>query len=176
LCAEFGDPAGGFFYTGKSHEPLIARQRDAMDQATPSGNAMAATALARLAALTGRDDLRETAEAALLSVGGVLEQYPTAAGQSLIALDFQLSPRREIAVVAGGDAQEFRAALKVIFGKFLPNKVVAPATGPPEKELTELVPLLRERPARDGRTTTYICEHFQCKAPVVGLDGLDDAF
>jgi uncharacterized protein len=177
LSEEFSDPAGGggFFYTGKSHEPLIARQRDAMDQATPSGNAMAATALARLAALTGRDDLRETAKAALESVGGVLQQYPTAAGQSLIALDFQLSPSREIAVIGSDDRSEFDAVLKMIYGKFLPNKVVAPAAQPPENQLTELVPLLRDRPVREGRTTIYVCEHFQCKAPVVGVEGLEGA-
>ena len=58
MIDEFRDPEhGGFFYTGQSHEALIARQKDAYDNATPSGNAMAATALLRLGALTGRDDL-----------------------------------------------------------------------------------------------------------------------
>ena len=46
MIDEFHDAEkGGFFYTGKSHEALIARQKDAYDNATPSGNAMAATAL-----------------------------------------------------------------------------------------------------------------------------------
>ena len=59
MIDEFADAEqGGFFYTGKSHEPLIARTKDLFDNATPSGNAMAATALVRLGALTGRDDLR----------------------------------------------------------------------------------------------------------------------
>ena len=52
MIDEFADAEqGGFFYTGKSHEELIARQKDVFDNATPSGNAMAATALLRLAAL-----------------------------------------------------------------------------------------------------------------------------
>ena len=60
MIEEFHDrDGGGFFYTGTSHEELIARQKDAYDNATPSGNAMAATALLRLGALTGRDDLTE---------------------------------------------------------------------------------------------------------------------
>ena len=59
MIDEFADAEqGGFFYTGKSHEALIARTKDLFDNATPSGNAMAATALLRLGALTGRDDLR----------------------------------------------------------------------------------------------------------------------
>ncbi len=58
MIDEFADTErGGFFYTGKSHEELIARQKDIYDNATPSGNGMAATALLRLGAIAGRDDL-----------------------------------------------------------------------------------------------------------------------
>ena len=44
------------------HEALIARTKDPHDNATPSGNAMAVTALLRLAKLTGRSDLQDKAE------------------------------------------------------------------------------------------------------------------
>ena len=58
MIDEFADAEqGGFFFTGSRHEALIARQKDVHDNATPSGNGMAATALVRLGALTGRDDL-----------------------------------------------------------------------------------------------------------------------
>ncbi len=54
MIAEFADPdQGGFFFTGNRHEALITRQKDVHDNATPSGNGMAATALVRLGALTG---------------------------------------------------------------------------------------------------------------------------
>ena len=122
MIDEFADPEqGGFYYTGKSHEELIARQKDLFDNATPSGNGMAATALLRLAALTGRDDLRQAGRSALEAVKAVLEKAPSAAGQSLIALDFDLSPGREIAVIAGADASEFRQVLEAIFARFLPR-------------------------------------------------------
>src|SRR5262249_12686497 len=89
MIDEFADPANGaFYYTGKSHEVLIARQKDLFDNATPSGNGMAATALIRLGALTGRDDLRTTGHSGLDAVRIVLENAPSAAGQSVIALDF----------------------------------------------------------------------------------------
>ncbi len=62
MIDEFHDAeGGGFYYVGKSHEQLIVRQKDAYDNATPSGNAMAATVLARLDALTGRDDFEALA-------------------------------------------------------------------------------------------------------------------
>ncbi len=44
---------GGFFFTGKDHETLIARTKDPHDNATPSGNSMAVTRLLRLHKLTG---------------------------------------------------------------------------------------------------------------------------
>jgi uncharacterized protein YyaL (SSP411 family) len=173
LIDEFADPAGGFYYTGKSHESLITRQRDAMDQATPAGNAMAATVLVRLAALTGRQDLHATASAALQSVATILREYPTAAGQTLIALDFLLGPTRQFAVVAGKDTHEFDEVLKSIYIRFLPQKVVAPVPTPPTEQLARNVPLVHDRPAKEGHTTTYVCEQFTCQAPVVGVEELE---
>jgi uncharacterized protein YyaL (SSP411 family) len=176
MLAEFLDAEqGGFFYTGKSHEELIVRQKDAYDNATPSGNAMAATALVRLGALTGREDLSATARETLQAVHLVLEKAPTAAGQSLVALDFLLATPQEFAVIAGDDPAEFPAVLEAISARFLPHKVVAPARPAEAPGLVALVPLLADRPARDGRTTTYICEHFACQAPVVGVEGVEAA-
>jgi uncharacterized protein YyaL (SSP411 family) len=167
MIDEFSDAQdGGFFYTGAGHEELIARQKDAYDNATPSGNAMAATALARLGALTGREELIEAAEETLRAVKLVMEKAPTAAGQSLIALDFLRQPRREFAVVAGNDRAEFLQVLEAIYGRFLPAKVVAPA---PDTEPGVALPLLADRPARDGRVTTYVCEGSACREPVSGL-------
>ncbi|MBV8078287.1 MAG: thioredoxin domain-containing protein, partial [Planctomycetaceae bacterium] len=176
MIAEFEDAEhGGFFYTGESHEALIARQRDFLDNATPSGNAMAATALLRLGALTGRDDLAEAGRKTLEAVQVVMEKAPMAAGQSLAALDFLLAAPRELAIIAGGDPDEYRAAIEAVYSRFLPHKVVAPATAEQASALAATVPLLADRPARGGRTTTYICERFACREPIVGVEALDAA-
>ena len=53
VLARFADPAGGFFDTPDDGEPLVVRPRALQDNALPSGSAMAATVLLRLAALTG---------------------------------------------------------------------------------------------------------------------------
>ena len=176
MSEEFADPPhGGFFYTGHHHEKLIARQKDFYDNATPSGNGMAATALIRLGALTGRDDLTQAGRSALESVQLMLEREPAAGGQSLIALDFLLGSTREFAVIAGSDPAEYRAVLEAIATTFLPHKVVAPATYEQAAILESKVPLLADRPPREGRTTTYICEHFACREPVVGVEGVQAA-
>src|SRR3989440_2304111 len=57
MIEQFADAeGGGFFTTGRDHEELIIRLKDLHDGSTPSGNAMAVTALLRLAELLGRID------------------------------------------------------------------------------------------------------------------------
>ncbi|MEO6809589.1 MAG: thioredoxin domain-containing protein [Isosphaeraceae bacterium] len=177
MIEEFNDDEhGGFYYTGKSHEALIARQKDTYDSATPSGNAMATTALLRLAALTDRDDLADVGRKTLQAIHLVLEQAPSGAGQSLVALDFLLAPRQKIAVIGGADRAESDAVLHAIGQKFLPQAVLAPApTGEVPTTLVKVVPLLADRPAHEGRATVYICENFTCQEPVLGVDGVNAA-
>jgi uncharacterized protein YyaL (SSP411 family) len=173
MIQEFADPeGGGFYFTGKSHEVLIARQKDLFDNATPSGNGMAATALLRLAALSGREEFRDEGHEALAAVHQMIESSPSAAGQSLIALDFELAKRHELAVIAGSDAQEFDAVLTAIFSRFLPHAVVAPSTAVVPERLTKLIPPLRDRTTRGNCTTTYICEDYTCQEPMLSLAGV----
>jgi uncharacterized protein YyaL (SSP411 family) len=176
MIDEFADAEqGGFFFTGRRHETLIARQKDIHDNATPSGNALAATALLRLGALTGRADLTSSGKSALEAIQVVLEREPAACGQSLIALDFLLGKVTEFAVIAGPDPAEQRAVLETIASAFRPHKVVAPATPEQADSLAGRLALLADRPVCDSRTTTYVCEHFTCRAPVVGVTGLKEA-
>ncbi len=103
----------------------------------------------------------------------VLENAPSAAGQSLVALDFELSPVREIAAIAGAEDQELWSALEAIYSSsFLPQAVVAPATAEQAIALAGRMPLLADRRARDNTVTTYICENFVCQEPVVGVEGV----
>ncbi len=93
----------------------------------------------------------------------------------MIALDFLLGSIREFAVIAGTDPAEFRAVLEAIATPFRPHKVVAPAPAEKAPELAAVVPLLEQRPSRDGKTTTYICAHFVCQEPVVGTAAVEAA-
>src|SRR5205807_10031323 len=123
---QFWDAAeGGFFYTGRDHESLIARNKDPHDNAIPSGNSMAVTALLRLVKLTGRADLREKAEATLKLYAGLLAAQPTAAGQMLVALDFDLGAVQEFAIVGDPATDETKRVLRAIRRGFRPNAVVA---------------------------------------------------
>jgi len=176
MIDEFADASGGgFFYTGKSHEQLIVRLKDLVDNATPSGNGMAATALLRLAALTGKSEYETAGRRALDLVQPLVAQSPSAVGQSLIAMDFALAERLEIAVAGGADEEEFRSVLEAVYTHFLPEAVVAPRPpGSGGQSLPEL-PLLRDRWPKGGRTTTYLCLRQTCREPILGLDGLSES-
>jgi uncharacterized protein YyaL (SSP411 family) len=157
MFAEFWDEAeGGFYFTGKSHEALLARKKDGHDDATPSGNAMAATALLRLAKLTGQSDYVARAEKTMWLFHSILEKMPLAAGQMLLALDFYLGPVDEYAVI--GEAEAVRDALRKLRGSFRPNQVVAwRSPGSPESSLS----LLRGKKAT-GPVTVFRCRDGTC--------------
>ncbi|HEY2251932.1 MAG TPA: hypothetical protein VGH74_12760, partial [Planctomycetaceae bacterium] len=167
----------GFFYTSSDHEALIARNKEAHDGSTPSGNSMAAWALLRLGRICGRSDLEEIAESTLEFLSSVLAQSPTAAAQALLALDFLLGPTREVAIVDGTNAEESSDVLNAVHRRFLPNKLIVRKTAAMTDETlpVALKPLLQGKVARGGSATIYICDHGTCGLPVVGVQGLEAA-
>ncbi|MGI8655097.1 MAG: thioredoxin domain-containing protein [Pyrinomonadaceae bacterium] len=172
MLREFWDEqAGGFFYTGKSHEELIVRSKDYFDNATPSGNNVAADVLLHLSVLTGNDDYRQRAETVLHILGEPLMRYPSAFGRALCALDFYLSSPKEIVIIGERDGADTRQLTREVWKRFLPNKIVAQAIEHDERA-TQLVPLLRERTKLDGMATAYVCEHYSCRAPVTTAEEL----
>ncbi len=164
MIEQFWDDAeGGFFYTGKDHETLIARNKDPHDNATPSGNSMAVSGILRLAKLTGDGNLFDKATRTLHLFRGLMARSPTAAGQMLNALDFHLGPVQEIAVVGEAANPEVIEVLRHLRRPFRPHQVLAwKANG-----TDETLPLLKDRAAL-GSVTTYVCENFVCRKPIVG--------
>ncbi len=136
---------------------------------------MAVTALLRLAKLTGKRDLQERAEATLRCFQSLMASSPLAAGQMLVALDFYLGPVEEFAVVGDPGAEAMLQVLRAIRRGFRPNKVTAlTSSAKGAKPITELLPLLSDKPA-NGPVTTYICKDFTCQAPLVGVEALENA-
>lgn len=164
MRAHFAAPVG-FYDTADDHESLIVRPRNLQDNAVPSGNAMAAGVLLRLAALSVRPDLADLARASLEEVQPMLGRYPLAFGQWLIALDFALADPWEVAVVGDPQAPDTRALLAVLSG-YRPHQVLA--VGLPGAP----VPLLADRPMLAGRATAYPCRGGVCREPVADPERL----
>jgi uncharacterized protein YyaL (SSP411 family) len=168
MVARFGDPAGGLFDTSDDHEALPVRPKSVQDNATPSGNAMAATVLLRMAAFAGEGGYRNLAGDALRMVQPLLASYPTAFAQWLCALDFALGRPKEIAIVGDPAGADTQALLRVVRGAYRPNQVVA-IGGSGE---ASSIPLLAGRTRLDGRATAFVCENFACRLPVTDLGAL----
>ena len=170
MLDQFADEQGGGFYdTGRDHEQLVSRPKDVFDNATPSGNSVAAEALQRLSLLTGEDRYRQAAEGVLRPLAALAAQHPSGFGRLLCALDFYFGNPKEIAIVGERGAEDTRALLRTVFDRFLPNRVVA--LGQPG-ESPAGIPLLADRPLRDGRATAYVCHHYTCQAPVTSPEEL----
>jgi uncharacterized protein YyaL (SSP411 family) len=154
----FGDPErGGFYSTSADHEELIARRKEVGDHPIPSGNSSAAMGMLRLAALTGDRRYAEAGEGVFALFAQPAVEHPDAFAHLLHALDFHLSPTRELALV-GADLTDLTA---VVRERSRPHLVLA---GGPEGSSEP--PLLADRTTVDGRPAAYICQNFTCRLPV----------
>ncbi len=180
VLKEFADPAvGGFFYTAVDHEPLIARTKEVTDSSTPSGNALAATALLRLGRLLGRTDYLDAAERTLATALPLLQRAPTAAGQMLLALDRYLGPAHELVLVGELARDDMKKAVAAIQGRYMPRTVLAvrdsASTDPAAARSQHLDEMFAGKESPDGRPVLYICQNFACQAPAVGLAAIEAA-
>jgi uncharacterized protein len=172
LLEQFVDPErGGFFQTATDDEPLVVRPKDLQDNAMPSGNSAAAELFLRLSLLGGDSELERAATSALLLVRDAMDRAPSGFGHALCALDLSVGPSREVAIVGDPGDEATRALVdEVVAKRYLPNVVLA--VGAPADRRAERVPLLRARPAVDGRATAYVCEGFACRLPVTRPEDL----
>jgi uncharacterized protein len=157
ITSRFADEdQGGFYFTAADHEVLVARTKDFFDNATPSGNSVAADVLLRLGALLGRHDFRSHAERTFAAVENHLGPYASGFGRMLAALDFSIGPSAEIALVGGTDP--LLAAYRKLY---LPRTVIAAGKGD--------IALLRGREPVGGKATAFVCENLACKQPVTDV-------
>jgi len=91
----FGDPAGGFFFTGWDAQDLPVRPRQTYDGAVPSGGAVAVMNLVRLGRLTKDPAFTEGARRGLTALMGEAARQPAAHTFFLCALDEETHPHRK---------------------------------------------------------------------------------
>lgn len=172
MHAEFWDAErGGFFDVADDESDLILRPKSLVDNAVPAGNSMAATALLRLAAYRDDDELHGWGEATLRMLGKAVGEQPLGFGQWLTAMDFYLSRPLEFALV-GADS-DLAPFLRVIYGRYLPNKLIAGLTSD-GTGAEERVPLLQGRTVQNGKATAYLCENFVCRQPTTRPERLGE--
>jgi uncharacterized protein YyaL (SSP411 family) len=169
MIARFQAADGGFYDTSDDHETLITRPRELQDNATPSGNAMAAVLLLKLAGLAVEPRHAELARQALAQMQPSMAQYPLGFGQWLQALSYALASPREVSLVGDLSAADMQAMLAVLRDGYRPHQVVA--AGSPDEEMPA-VPILRYRTLVDGCAAAYVCVNMVCQPPVIDPEAL----
>ena len=164
---------GGFFFSGKDNEQLIARARDVYDGATPSGNSVAIMNLLRLSRMTGNAALETSAEKAVRAFSSQVNSYPPGFTYFLSAADFLFGPSQE--VVISGDPLDPATVemINAVHRSFLPNKVLLFRGRDDEmKGLDEMVPFLENMASEPGNPRVFWCENHACKEPITSVDKL----
>jgi uncharacterized protein YyaL (SSP411 family) len=166
MLTEFWDAEeGGFYFTSNDHEELIVRNKDFFDNATPSGNSVAADVLFKLAKFYGEERYETHANTALRAAANQIRRYPQGFGRALSAAVFGLSAVQEVVIVGdrGNDLEQ------AVWSEFRPFKVVAVAAGASDEHG---LALLEDREMIEGKPTAYVCENFVCQRPVTATNEL----
>jgi hypothetical protein len=166
VLRHFADEAsGGFYFTSDDHETLIHRIKSFADDATPSGNGIAARVLLRLGYLLAEPRYLAAAERTLRAAWPSLEPVPQAHITVLAALEELLSPP-EI-VILRGEARTIDGWREHLARVYAPHRLVLAIAA----DATDLPAALADKTPRAG-TVAYICRGSTCSAPVDSLGEL----
>ena len=155
---------GGFHFTAHDHEQLIHRPKPAHDNALPSGNGVAALALARLAGLLGEPGYQEAAERSLRLFWPQMLREAGGMSSHLRALLEVLKPSGAVILrgpePAVADWARRLARLPGIVGLVLPIGRDIP-----------LLPPALDKPC-STEVNAWVCRGVSCMAPVADFDEL----
>jgi len=86
------------------------------------------------------------------------------------ALDFSVAKHMQIVIAGLPGAQDTRALLRLVWERYLPNRVLLLADGAAgQKQLAHWVPSLATVTRKQGHATAYICENYICNLPTTDL-------
>jgi uncharacterized protein YyaL (SSP411 family) len=163
----FATGSGGFYDTADDAEKLVTRPADPTDNATPSGLAALCAGLVAYAALSGETRYREAADAALETVGPLIEGHARFAGYSATVAEAVVAGPYEIAIATNTPATD---PLVAAAHRHAPPGTVV-VVGEPDRPG---VPLLADRPLINGASAAYVCRGFVCDRPVTTPEELVD--
>ena len=135
---------------------LLARMKDDYDGAEPSGNALAALALAELGRLTDQSKWGEAAKRVLSWLGDRMRRLPQAVPHALMALQRVTEPPARL-VIAGDRVEKIEVGLGKVYR---PDLLITRATDDHPSEF------VRGLAASTKRGTAYLCEGEGCQLPI----------
>ncbi|MBC8212239.1 MAG: thioredoxin domain-containing protein [Gammaproteobacteria bacterium] len=153
---------GGFYFTSSDHEQLIMRSKSFTDDAMPSGNGVAASALQTLGLLCGDTRYLESAEKTLQAAAPDIQQHPVYYSALLNALDTYLHPATII--ILRGEIEAMQDWQQQVFRHYLPDVMCFAIPGD-----TRIPPELAVKKAHTETVCAYICEGMSCREALTEL-------
>lgn len=151
------DDEGGLFFTSDDHEELIVRNKDFYDNATPSGNSVAADVFLKLERLTGEGKYERYAVSILRLAAGKAARHPQAFGRALSAMEFFIAGSSEI-ILTGPAGNELE---NMVDTAYLPNAVIAKLR---DGNGAQRLPIFEGREGGDAKV--YVCKEMVCERPI----------
>jgi hypothetical protein len=169
LLDQFEDrTAGGFFFVSHDHEALIHRAKPGHDNATPSGNGIAAFALQRLGHLIGETRYLEAAERALELFYPAMERQASGFVSFATALDEYLAAPQ--VVILRGDENTLFEWQRALARTYRPDAVILALPA----GLPGLPPVLDKAVPASG-ISAWVCRGASCLPPITTPAELDSA-
>ncbi len=158
---------GGFFFTADDAETLLVREKPILDGARPSGNAVQAMNLIKLAGFTARDSYLRRALGTIAVAGSGMSRNPDAFSEMMLALDAFHAGMSEVILVIPRD-QPSGPMVDLLTRGFFPHAMVVlhwerddaarPASG-------GSLALLEGKTSIAGLPTAYLCRGGRCLPP-----------
>ncbi len=165
LTEQFEDERdGGYFFVSRDHEPLILKPKSGHDNATPSGNAVAALVLLRMGYMLGEPPLLNSAQRALRLFAPSMARQPGGFATMMMALQEALLPTRT--VILRGTSADLSGWHAQMNKRFQPGTLVLALNS----ALNGLPPAL-DKPVSDA-VNAFVCEGVTCLAPINDISAL----
>ena len=168
VLEHFSAENGGFYFTADDHEKLIQRPRPWMDEATPSGNGIAAQVLLRLGYVLGEARYLDAAEATLRAAWQDVQGFPHAHNALLTAAEEWLYPTET--VMLRGPQAALAEWTEALAADYAPRRLVLaiPDNAAP------LPGALAAFPAPTTGVVAHVCREGRCLTPLSDLKALQE--
>ena len=159
MIEAFYDPEAGGFYQSTGTKDLIIRLKEDYDGAEPSGNSVAVLALLKLAAITGKESYRQTADKTLGYFSGRMKSMAVAVPYMVSAADFASREPNRVVIAGSVDSSKAKELLRAAHSVYQPHKVILGTNGPIEEFAKSLAD------GDKGDVAAFLCKGKHCELP-----------
>ncbi len=163
MQAKFSTGDGLYYDAAADISSLIIRPQNLQDNATPSGNALAAHCHWLMMNYEQDPDHADRISKMIKSHNDSPTQYPTSFGYWLQMVDRINQTSQQVALISKNGLESLEPFLEVYRNKFRPYSVIAAQYAGNEKQSPKL---LTDHKSIKGRPSAFVCSAFTCQHPV----------